>query len=265
MQSQHYTPSPFLTPFVKSFWTIHSSVKDTNVFRFAPDGHPELFFSLAGNIIFRFNGKKLVHKSDFGIIGHFEHNVDMDISQNRLTFLIKFHAHSLNALIPENCNTLINGINSLPLMAGLYRQLVDMYNSNSDILQIIACVEKWLIAHLHPFSQQDLVAGLCNHIQAGYRNPVSEILGNYSLSQRRLQQIFKEKVGISPKQFQRLHRFRIAMKQIGTISEKEAFIYSLGYHDWSHFSKDMSYFFEMSPSDYIHYLFQQGQLINVQR
>ena len=265
MRSQHYIPSPVLRPYIKYFWTIEDSIDSTSIFRFAPDGHPEIFFSLEGNLGFAFNGQKMERLCSHGLVGNFERNADIDTTNNQLCFNIKFHPHTLNALFPENCSKLINGINTIPMLDSLYEKLVDNYQNNKDIQSSIQIAETWLIMHFRSFPNQDLVANLSGNIQLNHKKPIQETLNRYGLSQRRLQQIFKEKVGIAPKQYQRLIRFRKAMNQLKQAPEKEEFIYSLGYHDWSHFCKDMSYYFGISPTDYVYFLFQQEHLINIRR
>lgn len=265
MISRHFTPSPHLRPYISDFWTIESSGQDNSVFRFAPDGHIELFFSLDGHLQYKFNGGRRIYDNRFGLIGHFDHNADLNISQNRMTFFVKLQAHCLNAICAVKGYELNNAIHSLPKLEELYRDLVDIYHYSRDVNDIVQYVEIWLKSHLNPFSRQGLLGLLCQDLRYNFKTPIVEVLNKYDLSQRRLQQVFKEKVGISPKQFQRLHRFRMVMKAIKENPQKEDFICDLGYHDWSHMSKDMSYFFEISPTDYVDDLFRNGKLINVQR
>jgi AraC-like DNA-binding protein len=78
---------------------------------------------------------------------------------------------------------------------------------------------------------------------------LSETLG---VSARRLEQVFRTEVGLTPKAYQRLHRFRHALARVDRAADIgwAAFALELGYYDQAHFIGDFHAHAGMTPSDY---------------
>lgn len=79
---------------------------------------------------------------------------------------------------------------------------------------------------------------------------LSETLG---VSSRRLEQVFRTEVGLTPKAYQRLHRFRHALARVDLAADIgwAAFALELGYYDQAHFIGDFRAHAGMTPSDYV--------------
>ena len=263
MKSNHYHPSRHLSSYVHSYWTFETSPNETESIRFATDGHPELFFNLKGKLVFNFCGNFTSFQNDYGILGQFFTYCDLDISTHQLSFFIKFHPAGLFGIFQKNMSAFTNSAFEVEELQSLYQQLTFKYAATKNIHTIIAVAEHWLTKRIHPFFQEKVVQQLLHQIEFQYKKPTKEILDQHGLSIRRLQQIFKEKTGLSPKQFQRMIRFRKAIEILKHTPQKINFISSLGYHDWSHFSKDMQYYFECSPGDFVYGLLENEHLINI--
>jgi transcriptional regulator GlxA family with amidase domain len=68
-------------------------------------------------------------------------------------------------------------------------------------------------------------------------------------SKRQLERKFKEGVGMTPKQWQQIHRFNSARRMILRDPDVDLLdvIHRCGYYDYAHFSKDFDRFYEMTP------------------
>jgi methylphosphotriester-DNA--protein-cysteine methyltransferase len=82
---------------------------------------------------------------------------------------------------------------------------------------------------------------------------VAELSETFGLSARRLEQVFRTEVGLTPKAYQRLHRFRHALVRIDRAADVgwAAFALELGYYDQSHFIGDFRAHSGMTPTDYV--------------
>lgn len=82
---------------------------------------------------------------------------------------------------------------------------------------------------------------------------VAELSETLGLSARRLEQVFRTEVGLTPKAYQRLHRFRHALAQVDRAADIgwAAFAVELGYYDQAHFIGDFRAHAGMTPSDYV--------------
>ncbi len=263
MKSRTFKPSSFLSAYVHSFWTIQTKPEEGGRFRFASDGHPELFFNLKKQVSFSFSEKKEQYNYSYGVVGQFYKYCELDISNQEYTFFIKLHPLGLYALFQHDISVFNNCISEVPELIELQANLCFIFQTTSDIEKVITEVESWLLQKIKPFPHLNIVNDILNQLELNYKTPTKKVLEKYSLSHRRIQQIFKEKIGLSPKQYQRMLRFRKAMKHLAFSPLNDDFTTELGYHDWSHFSKDMVYFFDLSPGNFISRLHQDSLLINV--
>ncbi len=264
MKSVHYLPCPLLRPFVTSFWTMESNDGQTGRFRFAPDGHPELYFDLAGQSSFLFKTRR--HSPTmppFGVVGQFFPNSDFDISLLKFSLFVKLKPEGLWPIFQHDVSGFNNCVSPLLLLNDVYQTLASRYREGATVPELIQIIEQWLLDRLNTATPSKLVPHLRRQLQLHTGQSVQEVLSPFGLSLRRLQQLFKTQVGLSPKQYQRLARFRKAMNRMQQYPVAENAIDGLGYYDWSHFSKDMQYYFEMSPTDYVRHLSLTGPLINV--
>lgn len=82
--------------------------------------------------------------------------------------------------------------------------------------------------------------------------PVSKLVDATGLSARRLIELFKEQVGLTPKVFGRLQRFQRALAAVYGAREPDwsAVAVDCGYYDQSHLIRDFREFAGMSPEQY---------------
>jgi len=120
-------------------------------------------------------------------------------------------------------------------------------------LTAIAHVESWLATHLPVDASgllvNRLVAWLGDHPEV---TRVDELAGEVGLSERSLQRLVEQRIGLSPKwllQRRRLHDAVEALKAgRGTLAEMAA---DLGYADQAHFTHDFRTVTGMTPGEYL--------------
>lgn len=89
------------------------------------------------------------------------------------------------------------------------------------------------------------------------RNPehwrMTELAEALGLSGRRLEQVFRADLGLTPKAYQRLHRFRRALVSIDRAAKLgwAAFALERGYYDQSHFIGEFRAHSGLTPSEYM--------------
>ncbi len=264
MKCTHYMPSLPLRDYIKYFWIIESSPGEKGTFRYAPDGHPEIFFHLQGQNSIRFCYGNRLYADKFGILGQFFPYMESNIDPNEYVFFIKFQPAGLASIFQDNIAAYNNEIRSLPELALLFEMLGNAFLQDPDASSLISVAETWINDQLVSGEHRPFLHDITKRLQQNHRLPLNAIFAKYGYSQRRIQQTFKHATGLSPKQYQRILRFRAAMRFMQQKKLTPLNVRTLGYHDWSHFSKDMRYYFDRSPSAYANSVFQNGQLIIVQ-
>jgi len=115
----------------------------------------------------------------------------------------------------------------------------------------VALIEPYMLALLHVGSKHQ--AFLYDAVQALYYGhafirpkDVSQHLG---VGERQLQRIFKEEMGVGPKQFIRLSRFQNTAKDLLLARPNDTLKVALehGYYDQSHFIRDFKHFVGETP------------------
>ncbi len=80
---------------------------------------------------------------------------------------------------------------------------------------------------------------------------VSNLAGEYGLSNRQFERRFKEFAGLSPKLYSRIIRFQAATEhKLDRARDLTEIAYACGYYDQSHFINDFRQFSGYSPKEY---------------
>ena len=105
----------------------------------------------------------------------------------------------------------------------------------------------------HPQNDYVKIALDCIHAEYATGITVNEIASRLNIDRTYLHHLFKEKVGISPKQYLLNHRMNIAASLLKNNNASVAIAsYSVGYTDSFVFSKMFKKHFGVSPSQYAH-------------
>ena len=123
----------------------------------------------------------------------------------------------------------------------------------------LACLERHLLPQLRPLSPALAQTGRCLQalVETKGQLPIRELAQQQALSLRQLQRCFKTYLGITPKQFARLLRFKALYKDsvVQQVQPRDYFRY--GYFDQMHFIKDFKAHLGITPGRSRDQRFQQ--------
>lgn len=116
----------------------------------------------------------------------------------------------------------------------------------------IHVIEKFLLSLLNnpsPYDQTDLIIQDLHKSQG--QISIQDLSASHKISQRKMERLFLERVGLSPKLYSRLIRFTYVFKLLNQQSLSKAEIsYLSGYFDQAHFNKEFREFTGESPEAY---------------
>lgn len=116
-------------------------------------------------------------------------------------------------------------------------------------------LEKALIAHLFRPLERHYAVRFALDIfgRADSGLPIRDVARDAGLSQRRFIQLFAREVGMSPKLFCRVRRFRQALERVRHAAEPNWTHVAMdcGYYDQSHLIHDFREFSNLSPTEYV--------------
>jgi len=97
------------------------------------------------------------------------------------------------------------------------------------------------------------IAAMARIAAAPERCSIADLSGSVGISRRRLEETFRVVVGLTPKRFQRLWRFRRALERIDHRHELgwAAFALEHGYYDQAHFSNEFRHHTGLAPESYL--------------
>lgn len=146
-------------------------------------------------------------------------------------------------------------LDALPALLRLYARL---YEAES-LTARIELLDEWLLARLTLGKERDerIPASLALLRAEGIAIP--ELAGRLAISQRQLERLYQNQVGISPKQYTQLCRIeavRLALKHLAlnpadSKPNLATFASDLEYYDQSHFIREFRAVVGMTPSGYI--------------
>jgi methylphosphotriester-DNA--protein-cysteine methyltransferase len=121
-------------------------------------------------------------------------------------------------------------------------------------------LEQTLLAQVaRPLDRHPAVSLALKEFQSGPQpRPVSAVVEDIGLSQRRFIQLFSEEVGLTPKLFCRIQRFQevLCLLEKGAPLHWTELALACGYFDQAHFIHDFQAFSGLNPTAY---LAQRGQ------
>jgi AraC-like DNA-binding protein len=247
------TPAPRLRPFVKLLWATEEPAAGAEREHVLPTGRMHLVFRLSDHPLRLFGG------SDDETGRTFELAV---VGGARASFYVRDVSHPLNSVGAE----LHPGAAEM-LLGAPAGELAETHTSLSDLWGRAASeVRERLLAAQDPERRLDLFeAFLATRLPAvrGLHPAVAHALGRFAAdtdvghvvaetgySHRRFIGLFHEAVGLTPKRYCRVLRFRRALERMVDETAWTEVALAAGYSDQPHFNRDFREFTGVSPSTY---------------
>lgn len=243
-------PTPKLKPFVRYFWML----KDQS-----PQAVGTIFHTLvddsSGIIFQQHEGKTAFQKGGVSLPTAFFYGqstrptTTCAINQYELIG-VHFHPFAINALFGIDAYHLADQTDDFDLLkiGGFDRKL----RSCCNMQERLTLLQNWLLQRLdEPFKQDHLVLRYVEAINQQKGNiHIGSLLKMEPISERQLERRFKTAIGIPPKLYIRIIRFREALrllkeKQYTKLSD---IAFDLNYADQSHFIRDIREFSGYTPS-----------------
>ena len=252
-------PHPTLAPFIKTFWYARDPHAAHSRQRVLPTGRAQIVISLARNHLTDANHPTNPLETSpaaifLGILSHHQHIDAIDFAE---LIGILFHPGGTVAFFPDNTHTFTNCETSLEDLWGRAAS-----NLRNDLREATTPDQKFDLldfALRHRLSESKTphriptVDFALTHLhQSPGTTTIAELTRTTGLSSRRLSQLFREQIGVSPKLYCRIQRFQQAVQQMhqGVDVPWVELALTCGYYDQSHFANDFHAFSGLSPTAY---------------
>ena len=247
------SPSPPLRSWIRSLWYCHAPQVPHYRERVLPNGCVQLILNLSRTYL-----------TDCGDDGQ---------GNRRLPRAIIVGTRARYEIVDTADMEELMGIVIQPgAFAGLFRERADLFFERSIGLENVwtgdNLIDRLCEAPTPVGKLKTLDALLTGQLRPGTRRPelvdqamhlfgekglsVAECSRTVGVSERRLSQVFREHVGLSPKMWCRIRRFQAAVRVLhgGTHVPWAELALSCGYYDQSHFANDFRAFSGINPTTY---------------
>lgn len=251
MSYQEFKPDRQLSHLVDCYWV--SEKQAPGIHRVLPDGCADLIFNFGEAVIDISNNQVSVAKESIAAVGMM--TTFRDVSSDGSTLLgIRFKSGRLSTLtstplgelknITAPANEIIPEFNDIFL-----EKLYYTHGIKNRIIQIEKMLHHLLINNR--ITDDPLITSVTDLIlQSHGQLPVEEVAGAACISLRQLQRRFKDKVGMTLKEFTKVIRFINTSDIIKSSSRKSILeiAFEAGYYDHSHLTHDFKQLAGILPS-----------------
>lgn len=254
---QVISPHPLLAPYIGCYWILRVPIgQPTRRELILPDGYAELILNYGEPYIWRDQARdveqviRTVH-----LVGERDASILVDLQEGLSQVGVKFKPIGLYALLRQPLAELSNqmvGADELSQRSiqDLSEQVFEAPNdaTKTEVLNSFF-LKRLLVSELPDKRIQAALKIILNH-QGNIR--VDELNDHLDIHYKTLERAFKTYVGLTPKVFARIVRFKSAYKKFHAVALHDpSFFLDLGYYDQNHFIKDFKYFLHTTPSAYL--------------
>lgn len=240
-----YPPCVSLSHLIETYWAAECMIGDSVSQRILPDGCVDIIFDFGSG--------------DSGespkLVGTMTSPLEVAYMPGPVRIMgIRFAPGGITAFTRMPVFEITNRSVELPLPETLFDE--GFYESMPDITGIserIAYINQYFKNRLHKLNipDREIIHAVSLIKRAGGQLSVKRLAEETCLCERHFERRFKDAIGISPKLFSNVTRFRFARRYLKTHKEESLFSASLtcGYHDQSHMNKEFRRFGGMNPSE----------------
>jgi AraC-like DNA-binding protein len=253
MKFQFYKPSKILQPYIQGYLEADSNGSYVG-------GQHTLFPNGFSGIFFNFGSLgKLILKEEFticpiSVYGQIDHHFTAIHTPGfyslgvllKPTVLSKF----LRVDMSEFTNKAFDGL----LLRHDLKMLHEKLQTTNSTHKKLELIEAYFITTLMVLPSQNTITDHAVQLILREENiPIGKLSDVLHISQRYLEINFKRSVGVSPKTYSLIMRFKRMEQQLKTISVAnwDKMSFACEYHDQNHFIKDFKRFTGHTPSEYL--------------
>ncbi len=251
-----YEPAFPLSTFVKSIIYYKGYSGHTAYEKLLPDGNSQLIIELDGNqrVLKKPNDQPDLAFKNAWITGIQTKPCIYESEQNATTVCIQFKSGGLSAFLgipgSEFVDTMVDAVDILGSEIIQFRErLADQFNAEEIFTLANQFLANKILQHNTPDRLFSFLTKKLCHENVGPAHLSRQV----GYSQKQLIQIFKNRIGISPKKYQRIYRFN---KALSLLTNREIPNYSdisfrCHFYDQSHFIHEFRNFSGYSPTQYL--------------
>jgi AraC-like DNA-binding protein len=253
MEFRIHQPSPSLQPFVQCYLEADcTSTFEKGEHTLFPNGHSGIFFNF-GNI------GRLIIKEEYktpevSVFGQIDRHFTVMHWPGFYSLGVLLKPSVLSRLLRVDMAEFTNKAFDGQLIRSNFKLLYQQLGEVFSIREKITLIERYLAKELLVFSKHPTLADeVVRLIHQQRVVSIDQMANHLRMSQRHLEIQFKRAVGLSPKTYSLIQRFKRMENQLRKmpVVRWDEMFFATEFSDQSHFIKDFKRFTGLTPSDYL--------------
>jgi len=255
LETRFYLPHPLLRDSIHCIMPVHAIFErddPTASCIYQPTPQNSLFIYLRDPISARFDENTPYIRQPLAVIvGPQVSPVSLRLHQEHLAIRVGFHPAGLYRLLGMSLHELVDkSFDATDFFGTPLTSLVNMLQHCIDFDEMVNLMESFLIkqlAHQKVILPFDLA--MQELLKSNGTLPIDQVASLACLSNRQLERVCKERIGLPPKYFARLIRFSKAyrMREEMPATTWTNIAHTVGYYDQMHLIRDFKEFARQTP------------------
>ena len=253
-----YKPSPPLDSFVEFFWAgeFNTTYEPRLSQLVVPNGFVELVIHLTDHHCDLQTGSYWGQSPDYTIIGLYTRPYEVQFRSHVRTFGIRFKPEGVYNLFGIPASLFTERFEDMESVLGShFRDYCSCLREMGDIAQKLNLTRQYLLNQLQKnYPEKTYLNRAADLIRVeNFTSKVDELPGKVYISRRQLEREFKEKIGLTPKQYMRIARLNAINRYLQSGGDINLCSLSLeaGFADQSHLCREFKTFAGLPPAKFM--------------
>ena len=252
MKIETISPTAKLSNIVKCYWTLEKG-KGTHRERLYPCGESQIIFHY-GNPFKEIYGDNIITQPQSIVCCQMTSYKDVIADENSGLFGIVFQPYAIGSFLHIAPYELLQHSFDLSDINQSFKSIENKIRSAANVNERIKIFEDFLIKQINMPNNYhfSIIKDSVEIFESSVNCPsIIQIAGKYSLCERQFERIFKDYVGLAPKSFAEIMRFKRTFISLQRNHNLTNITYSSGYYDQSHFIRTFKKFSGYTPGEYL--------------
>lgn len=243
-------PREELRSYVRYYWTLKSDEPFSNLT--FPIGCPQLIFHRGTPL---YIPELSSRQNKFTVSGQVNFPAHIASDGNTKMIVAVFYPHTIGLFIDTPPSAFYNQeISGYDIENRQLSQLADQIFDCPDSELAIQLMEQWLTARIKPSLNVKRIGVALSTTLFNPSTQVGKLAEIACLGKKQFMRVFREYVGMNPKEYGRIVRFQHALRMMQLGSRDYADVaYASGYSDQSHFIHEFRQFSGLTPKRLVEY------------
>lgn len=253
-------PRKELRPYVRYYWALETD-QPFSVLTF-PIGCPQMIFHRKSPLYIPEIGRC---QSRFTVSGQVNFPAHISSDGDTEMIVAVFYPHTIGMFIDTPPSAFYNlEISGYDIDNRSFSELADRVFECSDTPTAISLIEQWLASGIKHTLNIDRIGASLSAMLRSASASVETLASTACLGKKQFERLFRQYVGMNPKEYGRIVRFQRALRmmQLGS-SDYADIAYATGYSDQSHFIREFRQFSGLTPRLLVEYQTPYSDLYTV--